>query len=204
MSKKPAVNQWLKMGLELGPLVVFFIANGRLGILAATGIFMAATAVSLAVSYALVRTLPVMPMVSGVFVLVFGGLTLYLADETFIKLKPTIVNTLFALILLGGLLARKLLIKIVLESAVQMTETGWLILTRAWIAFFFFLAVLNEVVWRNFSTDAWVSFKVFGIMPITLVFSFALVPVMMKYAINPERATEEQTAANGPLNGGQA
>lgn len=184
--KKPITNQWLKLGLELGPLIVFFVANGRLGILPATAAFMAATAVSLGVSYALSRTLPVMPMVSGAFVLVFGGLTLYLADETFIKLKPTIVNTLFAAILGGGMLFRKLLIKVVLESAIQMTDTGWLILTKAWTAFFLFLAVLNEVVWRNFSTDTWVSFKLFGIMPITLVFSFALVPVMLKHAIDPK------------------
>lgn len=189
-AKKPLTNQWLKLGLELGPLVVFFVANGRLGILQATAAFMIATAIALAVSYALTRTLPMMPMVSGAFVLVFGGLTLYLADETFIKLKPTIVNTLFAVILAGGLAFRKLFIKIVLESAVQLTDRGWLILTRAWIAFFLFLAVINEVVWRNFSTDAWVSFKVFGIMPITLVFSFALVPIMLKHAVEPKPTTD--------------
>ncbi|MBM3515436.1 MAG: septation protein A [Alphaproteobacteria bacterium] len=185
MTKKPPINQWLKLGLELGPLVVFFVANGRLGIFQATAAFMVATAIALGVSYALTRTLPVMPMVSGVVVLVFGGLTLYLADETFIKLKPTIVNAMFAMIMAGGLAFKKLFIKIVLESAVQLTDRGWLLLTRAWIAFFVFLALLNEVVWRNFSTDAWVSFKVFGIMPITLVFSFALVPIMMKHSAEP-------------------
>lgn len=185
-AKKPITNQWLKLGLELGPLVVFFVVNGRLGILTATAVFMAATGIALAISYAISRTLPVMPMVSGAFVLVFGGLTLYLADETFIKLKPTIVNSLFAAILAGGLYFGKLFIKIVLESAVQLTDRGWLILTRCWIGFFIFLALVNEVVWRNFSTDAWVSFKVFGIMPITLAFSFALVPIMLKHAIEPK------------------
>lgn len=185
------MNPWLKLALELGPLAVFFFANSRLGIFAATGAFMAATLASLAVSYAIARTIPMMPLVTGVFVLVFGGLTIYLADETFIKLKPTIVNSLFAAILLGGLLTGRLFIKVVLSAAIQLTDRGWLILTRAWIAFFIVLAALNEIVWRNFSTDTWVSFKVFGIMPLTLIFSFALVPVMMRHAIDPEKSAAE-------------
>ncbi|MCB2108874.1 MAG: septation protein A [Rhodobacteraceae bacterium] len=183
MSNPKPINQWLKLALELGPLLVFFFANARLGIFTATMAFMIATVVALAVSYALARTIPVMPLVSGVIVMIFGGLTLYLEDETFIKLKPTIVNLMFAAILTAGLAMGRLFIKIVLGTAIQMSDTGWLILTRAWIGFFIFLAAVNEVVWRNFSTDTWVNFKVFGIMPLTLMFSFALVPVMMKHAI---------------------
>src|SRR5262249_39516713 len=138
------------------------------------------------VSYIIARTIPVMPLVTAVFVIVFGGLTLYLADETFIKLKPTIVNLLFATILFVGLLTNRLFIKLVLEAAFQLTERGWLIVTRAWIVFFVFLAALNEAVWRNTSTDTWVNFKVFGIMPLTILFSFAMIPIIMRHALPEE------------------
>ncbi|MBL8644985.1 MAG: septation protein A [Rhodospirillaceae bacterium] len=175
------MNHWLKLALEMGPLLIFFFGNSRFGLFPATMAFMVATVTALAVSYTLTRTIPVMPLVGGVFVLFFGGLTLYLEDELFIKIKPTIVNLCFAAILLVGLMMNRLFIKIVMEAAIQLTDRGWLILTRAWIGFFVVLAVLNEIVWRNFSTDTWVSFKVFGIMPLTLVFSFALIPVIMKH-----------------------
>ena len=180
--RKP-LNPLLKLVLEMGPLAVFFIANGRVGILQGTGYFMAATVIALAVSYAITRTIPIMPLVSGVFVLVFGGLTLLLANELFIKLKPTIVNLLFAAILFGGLLTDRLFIKLILESALKLSDRGWLILTRAWICFFVILAGVNEIVWRTFPTDTWVKFKVFGVMPLTLIFSFALIPVLMKHAL---------------------
>ncbi len=182
---KPKLNQWLKLALEMGPLLIFFFGNSRFGIFPATIAFMFATALALAVSYALARTIPVMPLVGGVFVLLFGGLTIYLQDDLFIKIKPTIVNLIFAAILAVGLAMNRLFIKIVLEAAVQLTDRGWLILTRAWIGFFVVLAVLNEIAWRNFPTDTWVSFKVFGIMPLTLLFSFSLVPVIMKHQILP-------------------
>ena len=179
------INPLLKLVLEMGPLAVFFVTNSQLGIFTGTAAFMAATVVALGVSYALARTIPVMPLVTAVFVLVFGGLTLYLADETFIKLKPTIVNLMFATILFVGLITGRLLIKLVLEGAFQLTERGWLLLTRAWIAFFLFLAGMNEIVWRNFSTDTWVDFKVFGVMPLTLLFSFALMPIVLRHTIQP-------------------
>ena len=137
----------------------------------------------------MVRTIPMMPLVGGVFVLFFGGLTIYLQDDLFIKIKPTIVNLAFAGILLFGLAMKRLFIKIVLEAAIQMTDRGWLLLTRAWIGFFVLLAILNEIAWRNFPTDTWVSFKVFGIMPLTLIFSFALVPIIMKHQIPPPGET---------------
>jgi intracellular septation protein len=186
--KKP-MNQWLKLALEMGPLLIFFFANSRFGILPATIAFMIATVLSLSVSYVMVRTVPMMPLVGGAFVLVFGGLTVYLQDDLFIKLKPTIVNLIFAAILLIGLLMNRMFIKIVLEAAIRLTDQGWLILTRAWIGFFVVLAVLNELAWRNLSTDTWVSFKVFGIMPLTLIFSFALIPIIMKHQL-PEPDSE--------------
>jgi intracellular septation protein len=193
MSAQKPMNQWLKLALEMGPLLVFFFCNTRFGIFTATLAFMAATATALAVSYTLVRAIPIMPLVGGAFVLVFGGLTIWLEDEVFIKLKPTIVNLLFAAILFAGLAMRRMFIKIVLEAAIQLTDAGWLILTRAWIAFFVVLAVLNEIVWRNFATDTWVSFKVFGIMPLTLAFSFALIPIIMKHQIHPSSEANPPT-----------
>ncbi len=185
------MNPLLKLGLEMGPLLIFFLVNSAQGLFVGTAAFMAATVIALGLSYGIARTVPIMPLVAAVFVLIFGGLTLLLADELFIKLKPTIVNLLFATILFVGLVTGRMFIKILLESAFQLSERGWLILTRAWIGFFVFLAILNEVVWRSVSTDAWVSFKVFGVLPITLVFSFALLPVIMRHSI-------EVAAPEGP------
>jgi intracellular septation protein len=186
------LNPLAKLALELGPLVLFFLANAyadRFGfaenrrIFAATGLFIVATLVALAVHYLLVRKLPIMPLVSGAVVVVFGGLTLFLQDEVFIKLKPTIVNTLFGLTLLGGLYYRKPLLQIVLDSMFDLTEEGWRKLTVRWALFFFVLAALNEIVWRTQTTDFWVSFKVFGIMPLTVAFALAQTPLLMRYEV---------------------
>lgn len=197
--RKKEINPLLKLALELGPLMVFFFANTRgewlaqkfpplaaLGgpIFIATGLFMAATAIALAASWLLTRTLPMMPLVSGVVVFVFGGLTLWLNDDLFIKMKPTIVNTLFAAVLLGGLLFGKALLGYVFDSAFRLTAEGWRKLTFRWGIFFLFLAVANEVVWRNFSTDFWVAFKVWGIMPITLIFTFSQMPLIIRHSLD--------------------
>ncbi|MER8953249.1 septation protein A [Mesorhizobium sp. M0833] len=196
--KKEAVNPLLKLVLELGPLMVFFFANARgawlvqkfpaLGefggpIFVATGLFMAATAIALIASWLLTRTLPIMPMVSGVVVFIFGALTLYLQDDIFIKMKPTIVNTLFGGVLLGGLFLGKSLLGYVFESAFNLDAEGWRKLTFRWGLFFLFLALVNEVVWRNFSTDTWVTFKVWGIMPITLLFTFSQMPLILRHSL---------------------
>lgn len=175
------LNPLFKLALELGPLAFFFIANQRAGIFAATGLFIAATVVSLAIHYALVRKLPIMPLVSGAVVVVFGGLTLALQDEQFIKLKPTIVNTMFGVVLLGGLYFGKPLLAIVLDSMFELTDEGWRKLTLRWAFFFFLLAVLNEVVWRTQTTDFWVGFKVFGIMPLTIAFALAQTPLLLRH-----------------------
>ena len=143
---------------------------------------MVATAIALVVSKILTGKLPIMPMVSGVVVFVFGALTLWLQDETFIKLKPTIINTLFGAILLGGLYFGKPLLGYVFGAAFKLDEEGWSKLTLRWGLFFLFLAVLNEVVWRSVSTDAWVAFKVWGTMPITLIFTFLQMPLIMKHS----------------------
>jgi intracellular septation protein len=198
--RKP-INPFLKFILELGPLGVFFFANARgeqlaaafpalarLGgpIFVATALFIAATLIALVASLAVTRRLPIMPFVTGIVVVIFGGLTLWLKDETFIKMKPTIVNALFGGALLGGLLFGRSLLGYVFDAVFKLTEEGWRRLTFRWGIFFFVLAVLNEVVWRNFSTDMWINFKVFGIMPITFVFALTQLPLINRYALPEE------------------
>jgi intracellular septation protein len=134
----------------------------------------------------LLKTLPIMPLVSGAMVLVFGGLTLWLADDLFIKLKPTIVNALFGCVLLGGLALGKPLLPYVLDSVFRLTREGWVKLTLRWGLFFFVLAALNEVVWRSFSTDTWVAFKVWGVMPLTIVFAVSQMGLLKRYELNDE------------------
>ena len=194
------LNPMIKLGLELGPLVLFFLGNAygdRFGvaqdrrIFVATSVFIVATVVALGVHYALTRRLPIMPLVSGAVVIVFGGLTLALNDDHFIKLKPTIVNTMFGLVLLGGLYWRKPLLAIVLDSMFDLTEEGWRKLTLRWALFFFVLAILNEIVWRTQTTDAWVNFKVFGIMPLTVVFALAQTPLLMRYERDKDASPAE-------------
>lgn len=176
-------KQIIKLFVELGPLLIFFITNSHYGIFAGTAAFMAATIVSLAASHALLGRIATMPLVTGVFVLVFGGLTLYLQDDHFIKMKPTIVNGLFAAILVGGMLFDRLFLKTVFGDVMRLTEEGWRILTIRWAFFFALLSVLNEVVWRLFSTDTWVTFKVFGIMPLTFVFALAQIGVLKTHEL---------------------
>ncbi len=185
------MKQFLKFLFEIGPLVVFFIANGRWGIMPATAAFMVATAIAVPAAWFLQRRVPVMPLVSGVFVLGFGGLTLALDDETFIKLKPTIVNLLFAAILAGGLIFRLGLLKKLFDSVLHLTERGWRLLTIRWMSFFVVLAMLNEIVWRTQTTEFWIQFKLFGIMPLTVVFSLAQLPLISRYQVEEKSEAEE-------------
>ncbi len=180
---KPEMHPLVKLATEIGPLAVFFFANAKFGIFYATGSFMVAIVVALAVSYALSRHIATLPLVTGIFVLVFGGLTIWLNDELFIKLKPTIVNTLFSVILLGGLFWGKSFLRSVFGSVFRLDDEGWRKLTFRWAFFFLLLAVLNEIVWRNFSTDAWVSFKVFGIMPLSMVFALSQMRLLQRHQL---------------------
>lgn len=180
------MNHWLKLALEIGPLIIFFVTNAKMGIIPGTGAFVAATIVALAISWTIARKIPTLPLISGLFVVVFGGLTVWLDDDLFIKLKPTLVNLLFAGALFFGLATRRDFLKMVFETAFHLTPEGWRTLTWRWAFFFVVLAVLNEVVWRNTDTDTWVNFKVFGIMPLTLVFSLAQMPLLMKHQIPAE------------------
>jgi intracellular septation protein len=170
-----------KLAIELGPLLVFFTGNALGGIYAGTAAFMVVTVISLAVARFRYHKIPIMPLVSGVIVLVFGSLTLYLRDDTFIKLKPTIVYSMFAILLLAGFLWRKPVLELLFGPVFTLTEAGWRKLTLRWTAFFIAMAIVNEVVWRNFSTDAWVSFKAFGFLPLTLLFALAQVPLLQRH-----------------------
>ena len=201
------MKPYLKLLIEAGPLVVFFVVNGhgglpelrdlwlgaadphpQQGLFEATGAFMAATVLALFAGWLLERRLPVMPLVSGIFVLGFGGLTLILADELFIKIKPTIVNSLFAAILLGGVLTGRSLLKPLLGSALEMDDNGWRTLTVRWGVFFILLAIVNEIVWRNFSTDFWAGFKLFGVMPLTIIFALGQTPLILRHQPKPQDA----------------
>jgi intracellular septation protein len=182
---KPQVNPLLKLVLDFGPLLVFFFANAHYGIFTATAAFMVAVLTALGASYALTRHFPIMAIVTAIIVVVFGGLTLMLHDATFIKIKPTIIYALFGAALLGGLVFNKPLLGVVLDSLFHLTDEGWRKLTLRWAMFFFALAVLNEIVWRNASTNVWVDFKVFGVMPLTFLFGALQVPLLKKYVTDP-------------------
>jgi intracellular septation protein len=177
------IDPLLKLALEMGPLVLFFVANWQFGIFVATAVLMVGVVAALAASWIITGRLPIMPVVTAIAVLTFGSLTFLFHDQTFIKMKPTIVNFLFGASLLGALAADKPLLPIVLDSVFSLTEEGWRKLTLRWGVFFLFLAVLNEVVWRTQSTSFWVGFKVFGTIPITLIFALSQTPLILKHEI---------------------
>ncbi|MFN4141122.1 septation protein A [Aestuariivirga sp.] len=187
-TSSPKMGQGTKLLIEMGPLAAFFIANWQAGIFWGTGIFMLATAVALSVSWALTRKIAMVPLVSAVFVALFGALTLWLHSELFIKVKVTLINALFGAVLLGGVAMGRSYLKLVMGEAVKLTEEAWRTLSLRWGVFFFAMAGLNEVVWRNFSTDAWVNFKVFGLLPLTLVFALANAPYMARHMSEDEKA----------------
>lgn len=210
MTETRAIPPLLKVVLEIGPIAVFFLSfqygedllanpsisgwlipitgeaalTGQNGpILLATAVFMVAIAISLSVSWGMARTLPKMAVVTAVVVAVFGGLTLWLQDETFIKMKPTIVNCIFATILGAGLLQGRSFLKDLMGEAVPLTDEGWMLFTKRWVVFFLFLAAVNEIVWRTQSTDFWVSFKTFANLPMTLAFMASQYPLLQRHSL---------------------
>ena len=183
-----------KLATELGPLIVFFVANAKFNLFVATGAFMMAIVAAMIASYVVVRHVPMMAIVTAVIVLVFGTLTLVLHDETFIKVKPTIIYGLFAAILGGGLLFGRSFIAILFNQMFNLTPKGWRILTMRWALFFLGMAALNEIIWRTQSTDFWVAFKAFGAIPLTMIFAISQMPVIKRYHLEP--ATLEASEAD--------
>jgi len=174
-----------KLATEIGPLLVFFAVNTKFHLFAATAAFMVAIVAAMIASYVVTRHVPIMALVTGGVVLVFGTLTLVLHDETFIKVKPTIIYGLFAAVLLGGLLFGRSFIAIMFDQVFNLTPQGWRILTMRWALFFLGLAVLNEAIWRTQSTDFWVAFKAFGVIPLTMIFAISQMPLTRRYHLEP-------------------
>ena len=172
-----------KLLIDIGPLAIFFVFYTRGDLKTAILPFMIATIIAVLFSCILEKKIPIMPTVGAVIILIFGGLTIYFDNETFFKMKPTIINILFAGILYGGIILNKSLLRYLLGAALKLQDEGWDILTKRWIGFFIALAILNEIIWRTQTTDMWVNFKVFGILPITFIFTLTQFSTIKKYQI---------------------
>jgi intracellular septation protein len=201
MMDKTRPHPLFKLATELGPLMVFFVANAKFNLFVATGAFMVAVIAAMIASYAVTRHVPMMAIVTAVVVIVFGTLTLVLHDETFIKVKPTIVYTLFAAILGGGLLFGRSFIAIMFDQMFNLTPQGWRVLTLRWALWFLAMAVLNEIIWRTQSTDVWVTFKAFGMAPLTMLFAVTQMPLIKRYHLEPV-SLEASDAAEGDVSKG--
>jgi intracellular septation protein len=219
MTPSKTHNPLIKLALEMGPLLLFFLANSqphlfkplmapflpasllageKAGIFTATFVLMVGVLVTLVISQRLTGRWPIMPVVTAIAVVFFGALTLAFQNDIFIKMKPTIVNLIFGGALLGGLAFDKLLLPLALDSVMHLTARGWRILTWRWGLFFFALAGLNEFVWRTQTTDVWAKFKVFGIMPLTMIFALAQVPLILRYEIKPELGSDQIPSSEEP------
>ena len=186
------MNPLIRLGLDLGPLLAFFIANSMGGIFTATAIFMLTMCVSIAIGFAVERKISPVAMVTFALVMIFGGLTIWLSNDLFIKIKPTILYVMFASVLVGGLFADRLFIKYVLGQNMRLPDAAWRALTWRWGGFFAALAVANEIVWRNFSTNDWVMFKVWGVFPLTLLFALAQTPFVARHHIESDEVPPAQ------------
>jgi intracellular septation protein len=190
-----------KFAIEVGPLVVFFAVNAKFHLFVATGAFMVAIVVAMIASYVVTRHVPLMSLVTGIVVLIFGTLTLVLHDETFIKVKPTIIYSLFALVLGGGLLFGRSFLAVMFDQMFNLTPQGWRILTWRWALFFAALAVLNEAIWRTQSTDFWVNFKLFGVTPLSMAFALTQMSLIKRHHLEPA-SLEASEAAEGDVRKG--
>ena len=198
-AQAPDRQQLLKVAVDLAPLLVFFAAYLALGIFWATGALMVATVASLIASRRLLGHVSPMLIVTTVLVIGFGTLTLFLNDARFIKMKPTMINLLFAVVLVGGLYLRRPVLQLMLGSTLQLTDVGWRKLTIRWAIFFLVMAAANEVVWRNFSDTTWASFKVFGILPLTLIFALLQLGLIRRHELVPasrQETTPERSLVN--------
>jgi intracellular septation protein len=198
---KKVPHPLFKLATELGPLMIFFIANARFNLFVATGAFMVAVVIAMVASYVVTRHVPIMAIVTAVVVIVFGTLTLVLHDETFIKMKPTIVYALFAGVLGGGLLFGRSFIAVMFDQMFNLTPQGWRILTLRWALWFCAMAVLNEIIWRTQSTDFWVAFKAFGMAPLTMLFAVTQMPMIKRYHLQPASLEQSEAEAGDVTKG---
>lgn len=182
----------LKTTCDYAPLIIFFISYQLFDLITATAFLVIATLIAVAISYIVTKEVPLMPVIAAVILGFFGGLTVLTGDDIFIKLKPTLVNIVFAVILFVGLLKGKGLLKYLFGSAMQMSDQAWKIFSLRWAIFFLFMAATNEIVWRNFSTDIWVNFEVFGMLVITLVFFVSQIPFLQKNIIEENKGDENK------------
>lgn len=180
-------SSFLKFICDFLPLMVFFvvykISKAPSPIIAATICLLVATFIALTINYFFTKKIAVMPLFSAIILGIFGFLTIFSGNEIFIKMKPTLVNLTFAAILLFGYFTKKPLLKILFNSAFDISVETWLNLSLRWAGFFIFLAILNEIIWRNFSTDFWVQFKVFGILPISIIFAGLQIPYIVRNSL---------------------
>ena len=180
-------RSFVKFVTDFGPLLVFFLFyyNNDKNLKIAIPPFIIATIISLAIVYIIEKKIPVVPLISGILISLFGGLTIYFDNAVFIYIKPTIINILFGLALLfGKYFTNEPVLKKILGKSLFLSNEGWEILNKRWIFFFFALAILNELVWRTQSEEFWVNFKVWGMLPITIIFTAFQIPLMNKYKIN--------------------
>ena len=182
MTELKSPSSWLRPSVEYGPIAIFFVAFNLADLFVATAAIMVATTLALALSYAVERRIPMMPLITAALVGIFGGLTLWLNDETFIKMKPTIIQAIFGSVLFVGLLANRLFLKSLMGSVWHMTDKGWKILTMRFSVFFYLSAILNEAIWRTQSTDFWVNFKVFGLTGLTIAFVVSQLPLLKRFS----------------------
>lgn len=196
MSEKRKINTWLKLGLELGPIILFFASYSRIkdrefdifgttyeGFIVATAVFIPLILISTGILWKLTGKLSRMQLMTAVLVVVFGSLGIWFNDDSFFKMKPTILYLMFAATLGFGLLKGESYLQYVMDEAMPLKQQGWMILTRRMVAFFLVLAMANEVIWRGFSTDAWVTFKTFGLTGLTFLFFIGQTRLFSRFAI---------------------
>ncbi len=182
--KEAKIESFLKFITDFLPLILFFIvykfSKHPQPIVMATIYLVIATIIALIISYIFTKKIAKMPLFSAILLSIFGGLTIFSGNELFIKIKPTLLNLLFAIILFTSYLLKKPILSYLFDGAINMSKEAWIVFSYRWACFFLFLALLNEVVWRNFSTDFWVQFKVFGILPISIIFAAFNLPFLLK------------------------
>jgi len=173
----------MKNLLEFLPLIIFFVIYKKYDLITATVVLVIATIISVTIIAIKTKKIAKTPLFSVLILGIFGFLTWYFNDPIFIKMKPTVINSIFGIVLLFGYFTQRPLLKYLFDKALEMKENAWNVLTMRWGIFFIFLAVINEIIWRNFSEEFWVSFKVFGFLPITIIFTFSQLPYMLRNQI---------------------